>query len=74
MSWDGATVWSYLETRSTYHPHHDFTRIYNPKLGAYTTLYIANKDVSAAEWPGGSAGSDGDCNAGPPEPQGSPKE
>ncbi len=46
VSWDGATVWSYIETRSTYHPHHDFTRIYNPKLKAYTTLYIANKDLT----------------------------
>ena len=32
VDWDGTTVWSYLETRSTYHPHHDFTRIFNPKL------------------------------------------
>jgi hypothetical protein len=39
-------VWSYLETRSTYHPHHDFTRIWNPELGAYTTVYIANKDLT----------------------------
>ena len=49
VSWDGVTVWSYLETRSTYHPHHDFTRIYNSKLGAYTTLYIANKDLTYAQ-------------------------
>ena len=49
VSWDGATVWSYLESRSTYHPHHDFTRIYNPKLQAYTTLYIANKDLTYAQ-------------------------
>ncbi|MCY2990098.1 MAG: hypothetical protein NTY19_19825, partial [Planctomycetota bacterium] len=46
VSWEGTTVWSYTETRSTYHPHHDFTRIYNPKLNAYTTLYIANKDLT----------------------------
>jgi formylglycine-generating enzyme required for sulfatase activity len=49
VSWDGATVWSYLETRSIYHPHHDFTRIFNPKLNAYTTLYIANKDLTYAQ-------------------------
>ncbi|MCU0780451.1 MAG: aryl-sulfate sulfotransferase, partial [Akkermansiaceae bacterium] len=49
VSWDGATVWTYLETRSTYHPHHDFTRIYNPKLGQYTNLYIANKDLTYAQ-------------------------
>jgi hypothetical protein len=49
VSWDGTTAWSYLETRTTYHPHHDFTRIWNPKLGAYTTLYIANKDLTYAQ-------------------------
>ncbi len=49
VSWDGVTVWSYLETRSTYHPHHDFTRIWNPRLGAATTLYIANKDLTYAQ-------------------------
>ena len=46
VNWAGATVWSYLETRSTYHPHHDFTRIFDPKLNAYATLYIANKDLT----------------------------
>jgi len=46
VNWSGNTVWSYLETRSTHHPHHDFTRIFDPKLNAYTTLYIANKDLT----------------------------
>ncbi|MCX5684547.1 MAG: DUF1566 domain-containing protein, partial [Planctomycetota bacterium] len=46
VDWNGNTVWSYLETRSGYYPHHDFTRIFNPKLNAYTTLYIANKDLT----------------------------
>jgi hypothetical protein len=46
ISWEGTVVWSYLESRTTYHPHHDFTRIFNPKLNAYTTLYIANKDLT----------------------------
>ena len=49
VGWDGSTLWSYTETRSTYHPHHDFTRIYNPKLKAYTVLYIANKDLTYAQ-------------------------
>ncbi|MCX7047485.1 MAG: DUF1566 domain-containing protein [Candidatus Sumerlaeota bacterium] len=48
VDWDGATAWSYTESRSNYHPHHDFIRIYNSKLGAYTTLYIANKDYTSA--------------------------
>jgi hypothetical protein len=47
VDWDGAKVWSYTETRSNYLPHHDFLRIFNPKLNAYTTLYIANKTVSS---------------------------
>ena len=49
VDWDGNTVWSYTEARSTYHPHHDFTRIQNHDLGASTTLYIANKDLTAAQ-------------------------
>jgi hypothetical protein len=49
VDWNGNTVWQYTETRTTYHPHHDFTRIFNPKLNAYTTLYIANKDLTQAQ-------------------------
>ncbi len=49
VDWNGLTVWSYVESRATYHPHHDFTRIYNPKLKAYTTLIIANKDFTYAQ-------------------------
>ncbi|MEI7907683.1 MAG: hypothetical protein WCI84_10050, partial [Bacteroidota bacterium] len=45
LDWDGNTVWTYTEKRSNYFPHHDWTRIYNKKLKAYTTLYIANKNV-----------------------------
>jgi hypothetical protein len=47
VDWNGNAVWSYTETRTNYAPHHDFTRIFNPKLGAFTTLYIANKTVSS---------------------------
>ena len=47
VSWTGSTVWSYTETRTNYLPHHDFIRIFNPKLGANTTLYIANKSISS---------------------------
>ena len=49
VSWDGSTVWSYTETRTNYAPHHDFVRIFNPKLGTNTTLYIANKSISSNE-------------------------
>ena len=47
VNWNGSNVWAYTETRSNYAPHHDFLRIFNPKLNACTTLYIANKTVSS---------------------------
>ena len=47
VNWNGSNVWSYSETRTNYSPHHDFLRIFNPKLNAFTTLYIANKTVSS---------------------------
>ena len=47
--WDGNIVWSYTEARSNYAVHHDCVRGYNPKLKAYTTFYIANKDISVAD-------------------------
>ncbi len=49
LDWNGNTVWQYSETRSNYFPHHDWTRIYNKKLNAYTTLYIANKNLTKAQ-------------------------
>ncbi len=47
VDWSGNTVWQYTETRTNYAPHHDFLRIYNPKLGTNTTLYIAAKSVTS---------------------------
>jgi hypothetical protein len=50
LDWNGNTVWSYTEQRKTsYFLHHDFTRIYNKKLKAYTTMYIANKNLTSAQ-------------------------
>ena len=46
VDWDGQTVWEYTEKRENYAPHHDWVRIYNKKLNAPTTLYIANKTIS----------------------------
>lgn len=43
VDWNGTAVWSNTETRTGYVPHHDFIRIFNPKLGTNTTMYIANK-------------------------------
>ena len=49
LDWDGNTVWEFSEKRSGYAPHHDWTRIFNSKLNAYTTLYIANKSVTRTQ-------------------------
>jgi len=49
VDWNGSNVWSYAETRTNYFPHQDFLRIYNKKLGANTTLYLANKAISASQ-------------------------
>lgn len=49
LDWNGNTVWSYTEKRSNYHGHHDFAKIYNPKLDDSTFIYIANKDLTAQQ-------------------------
>ncbi len=49
LDWNGNIVWTYTESRSAYHGHHDFEKIYNPKLGDSTFIYIANKDLTAAQ-------------------------
>lgn len=46
LDWNGNVVWQYTETRSGYYPHHDFAKIYNPKYGDSTFIYIANKDLT----------------------------
>jgi hypothetical protein len=49
LDWNGNVVWQYTETRSNYHGHHDFAKIYNPKLGDSTFIYIANKDYTSQQ-------------------------
>lgn len=49
LDWDGKVVWSYNEARKDYAPHHDFLRIFNKKLNAYTTMYIANRTITQAQ-------------------------
>jgi hypothetical protein len=46
VDWDGKVVWEYTEKRENYAPHHDWVRIFNAKLNAPTTLYIANKSIT----------------------------
>ena len=49
LDWNGNTVWQYTESRSNYHGHHDFVKIFNPKLGDSTFMFIANKDLTAQQ-------------------------
>jgi hypothetical protein len=49
LDWSGNIKWQYTETRSTYHAHHDFAKIYNPKLGDSTFIYIVNKDLTSQQ-------------------------
>jgi hypothetical protein len=49
LDWNGNVVWTYTETRSGYYPHHDFAKIYNPKFGDSTFIYIANKDLTSQQ-------------------------
>jgi hypothetical protein len=49
LDWNGNVVWQYTETRSTYHAHHDFEKIYNPTLGDSSFIYIANKDLTSQQ-------------------------
>jgi hypothetical protein len=49
LDWNGNVKWQYTETRSTYHAHHDFAKIYNPKFGDSTFIYIANKDLTSEQ-------------------------
>ncbi|MFC2007847.1 aryl-sulfate sulfotransferase [Chloroflexota bacterium] len=49
LDWDGNRVWEYCEKRKNYTPHHDFFRTFNKKLNAFTTMYIANRDISREE-------------------------
>ena len=49
LDWKGNTVWQYTEVRTNYHGHHDFAKIYNPKLGDSSFIYIANKDLTAQQ-------------------------
>ncbi len=45
LDWDGKVLWEYRDNRDNYTLHHDYGRIFNKKLNAYTTMYIANRAV-----------------------------
>lgn len=49
LDWNGNVLWQYTESRTGYYPHHDFAKIYNPKLADSTFIYIANKDLTSQQ-------------------------
>lgn len=49
VDWNGKVVWEYIEKRPGYQPHHDTVRVFNKKLNAPTTMFIANKSISNDE-------------------------
>jgi hypothetical protein len=46
VDWDGKVVWEYVEKQEGYAPHHDWVRLFNKALGAWTTMYIANRSIT----------------------------
>jgi len=46
FDWEGNLVWAFDFATDRYLSHHDWVRIFNKKINAFTTLYIANRSVS----------------------------
>ena len=63
VDWDGKTVWEYTEKRGNYSPHHDWVRLFNKKLDAPTTMYIANKSITHEQAIAAGADHDGEMDA-----------
>jgi len=49
LDWDGNTVWEYYYDREGYARPGEVRRIFNKKLNAPTTMYVANKSISHDE-------------------------
>jgi len=45
LDWDGNVIWELKDTREGYTAHHDFQKIWNKKLKAYTTVTFDNAFV-----------------------------
>lgn len=43
LDWDGNVVWEWKDPRPNYVAHHNFKRIFNKKLEAYTTIIITTR-------------------------------
>jgi hypothetical protein len=49
FDWDGNLVWSVDHYSADSISHHDFHRIWNKKLGAYTTIFLTFERMTAAD-------------------------
>lgn len=49
MDWDGNLIYDIVDTRPEYTHHHDFVKIWNKKLQAYTFLSVATKKITHAQ-------------------------
>ena len=47
LGWDGSAIWSHAEARTNYTLGADALRIFNPKLGTNTTLYLAARAIAS---------------------------
>jgi len=43
LDWDGKVLWEFKDPRPNYVAHHNFKRVFNKKLNAYTTIMIATR-------------------------------
>jgi hypothetical protein len=43
LDWDGNILWEFQDPRPNYVAHHNFKRIFNKKLNAYTTIMVATR-------------------------------
>jgi len=49
LDWNGNVVWEFGDRRDNYNYHHDQVRTFNPKLKAYTTMFISRKTLTHDE-------------------------
>ncbi|MBW1768204.1 MAG: aryl-sulfate sulfotransferase [Deltaproteobacteria bacterium] len=46
VDWDGSVIWELQDTREGYTAHHDFQKIWNKKLKAYTLLMVSSREIT----------------------------
>ena len=46
VDWDGNVIWELQDTREGYTAHHDFQKIWNKELKAYTLLMVSSREIT----------------------------